>query len=283
MIASLEYNVPVISETEDLQFLLQNIQPPNTTTGWDYSVPRSFTLHQVKEDFQPDARTIGYVIGVVPWNTFFRNLLPDDINGIVVNIVSDCGKIFTYTVNGGKDDISVQGDAHDPKYDDLKQQYAFFWKTHANGTARHCHFDLHIYPNQEFEDQYRSNAPVMYTGIVVAVFVFAAIVLFSYDRRQKRIQTGVLQEKAQAEAIVDSLFPKFVKRRLLAEQQLNKNFTSFSRKDHRRRKSTAQISDFLSGDLAGGLNCNNKPMADLYPFATIMFADIVGEYSGVHG
>ena len=106
MIASLEYNVPVISEPTNLDFLLQHIDQEDTTansardddtdsslSSWNsilnyglelpkdvssasHKVLRSFTLDQVREDFHPDSKTIGYLVGVLQWNSFFEDILP---------------------------------------------------------------------------------------------------------------------------------------------------------------------------------------------------------------
>jgi hypothetical protein len=111
-ISSLEYDVPVISEAMDLQFLLDFIEIGNTTKN-DGRL-RSFTLHEVKEDFLPNSRTVGFVSGVVPWDTFFSGILPDKVEGVVVVVVSDCGSNMTFVVNGR--DVNIwqsHGDWHD--------------------------------------------------------------------------------------------------------------------------------------------------------------------------
>ena len=199
IVASLEYDVPVISEITDLDFLLDHLDttrhyPGDHNEGMNYykSPPlRSFTLDQVKEGFTEDSRTVGYLVGVVQWKTFFQNLLPEPVNGVVVIVESDCGSQFTYVVNGGKDDWSAEGDHHDPKYDHMAERYKFFWKEHPKGSSRHCHFDLVVYPSDDFHAAYKTNAPLIYAGMVVAVFIFTAIVFRLYDvfvyRRHKTV------------------------------------------------------------------------------------------------
>lgn len=71
IIASLEYDVPVISEVEDLQFLLEHVLPRNSSEPIDYSEPRSFTLDPVRAEFGDNALTVGYVVGILQWKTFF--------------------------------------------------------------------------------------------------------------------------------------------------------------------------------------------------------------------
>lgn len=256
IVASLEYDVPVISETENLEFLLQHIY--NNDTERDYSELRSFTLDQVKENFEEGARTIGYLVGVVPWGTFFRNLLPENVNGIVVKVASDCGKNFTYVVNGGKEDWAKDGDWHDPKYEHLAQQYKFFWKEHPKGTSRHCHFDLIVYPSDEFYSYYGSGDPIMYAFVVVAVCAFMALVFFGYDRYMEFRHQTVMSEKARTHAVVTALFPAHVSERLIADKKAGR---------------LSSIPNIMSITTTGN---KSKPMADLFPSATIMFADIAG-------
>lgn len=276
IVASLEYNVPVISEVEDLEFLLQHIQPNNETfEEHDYSLLRSFTLDPVKEDFYNTSKTVGFIVGVVPWNTFFRNLLPENVNGIVVKVTSDCGKNFTYVVNGGKEDWAAEGDWHDPQYDHMEQRHKFFWKDHHKGTSRHCHFDLLIYPSKEFAQVYQSNDPALYAFIVVATFLFTAVVFYFYDTYQSRKQKAVLAGKARAEAVVSSLFPKHVGDQLMEEQG------NLRRSKNSNRGSTLSNSIHSAAEAArfdNGKRFQSKPIADLFPSATVMFADIAGAY-----
>ena len=99
MIASLEYDVPVISEPTNLEFLLENIFRNATEVAMEdeaeenddpftgqHSVLRSFTLDQVKEDFREDSRTIGYLVGVLKWDTFFADILPGKLLCVICEV-----------------------------------------------------------------------------------------------------------------------------------------------------------------------------------------------------
>lgn len=213
IIASLEYDVPVISETSDLNFLLSHIAL--NQTAFNPKELRSFTLDQVKEDFLPGSRTIGYVMAIVPWSTFFVNLLPPGVNGIVVKVVSDCGSNFTYVVNGDRDSWALEGEHHDPKWEDMAFQEKFFWKQHHKGRSRHCHFDLVIYPSQEFYELYSSSSPALYAGLVLLVFLFTAVVFLCYQKYMGKHHGEAVVRAARAEALVNSVFPKEIGHRLM--------------------------------------------------------------------
>ena len=149
----------------------------------------------------------------------FGLVFAENINGIVVKIASDCGNNFTYVVNGGYDDWSAPGDWHDPAYEHMAQVYKFFWKEHPRGTSRHCHFDLHVYPSDEFHEIYERDEPLIYAGVVLLVFLFTGIVFFGYDivvgRKQKRVKS----QAQRAEDIVTSVFPREVGLRLIHEAE----------------------------------------------------------------
>lgn len=208
MVASIEYDVPVISEYLDVDFLLKN--ESNQRDGASHFEDRydrgggltSVTLDAVKDSFDDDAKTIGFVVGVVPWRTFFKNVLRVDrdaqpqakeINGIVVKVTSDCGSVFTYVLNAGKMDEVQEGDWREmyEKYDHMNHTSRFFWKDHHTGHSRHCHFFLNIYPNDEFYATYYTNDPIIYACVVAAIFIFTAALFACYDRfvfkRQRKI------------------------------------------------------------------------------------------------
>lgn len=223
VIASIEYDVPVITEYLDVSFLQDALSTSDSSTNEasegnlaPLSSLQSLTIDRVKASFEHDAGTIGYVVGVVPWSTFFQNVLdrrkktqgtspPDglstekDVNGIVVKVVSDCGSIFTFVLNSGNQEIQTYlGDWREQywKYEDLEYESTFFYKDHAKGVSRHCHFDLHIYPNNEFQGAYQTAAPWLYALAVVTIFVFTAIIFACYDAFIFKGQEHIVSEAA---------------------------------------------------------------------------------------
>lgn len=271
IIASLEYDVPVISEVQDLGFLLEHIEHSEPI---DHSRLRSFTLDPVKRDFFEESETIGYMVGVTQWETFFANVLPPSASGIVVTVVSDCGSIFTYAINGGTDDWTALGDHHDPEYDDMVKQFKFFWKEHEKGVSRHCHFDLFIYPSDDFKDKYVSKKPLVYTGVVLAIFFFAAITFYLYNRYVQKDKQQVMDKFARAETIVKSLFPEHV-----GDQLMQEAGTGDGKKNAAKTSAAAKnsLDGFLNGDdNTDTSSTQSKPIAELFDGTTVMFADIVG-------
>lgn len=174
---------------------------------------------------------------------------------------------------------------------------------------------LRIYPSQEFEDSFTSRLPIIITISVGMVFVFTAFMVsvygeFSqllsriltatvaltcmaqttylnllqficYNRLVERRQQIVLQTAERTNAIVTSLFPSQVRVRLMEniEEENKKHYFTGT---------TTKLRTFLDGERIdeddeghGRANADNfmyktKPIADIFPDTTVMFADIVG-------
>jgi hypothetical protein len=104
------------------------------------------------------------------------------------------------------------------------------------------------------------------------VFVFTAIMFILYDRLVERRQHIVLNKAATSTAIVSSLFPKNVRDRLMQvdNNQENPDKTGDFMAPHHRLKS------FLTNKANSENDLGQKPIADLFPHTTVLFADISG-------
>eukprot|EP00980_Cylindrotheca_fusiformis_P017450 scaffold5439_cov132-Cylindrotheca_fusiformis.AAC.9 len=267
IVSSLEYDLPVVSEVVDLSFLLDAIQPGLTASS---DALRSFTLNQVKRSFDKDSKTAGYIVGVFPWESVFIDLLPPDVNGIYIVVESDCGSVFTYTANGGKRDISELGDRHEPKqvYEGMAVRSQFFSMDYSPGATTRCSFELIVYPSDEFLESYESDDAGLYAGLVAVVFIFTALLFFLHDKYSKKKQEQVAMQAKRAEAIVTSVFPKEVGLRLIQE----------AAKDEADKLSSKKMINNFLVEKTDAYDSGNrsKPIADLFPETTVMFADIVG-------
>jgi Adenylate and Guanylate cyclase catalytic domain len=143
-----------------------------------------------------------------------------------------------------------------------------------------------------FRAKYRTNQPIIFTAIVVFIFIFTAMAFFVYDMAVQRRNTKVVRTAARTSEIVASIFPKDVHKRILAEaEERERQEAMYKRK--RKRANSADLVDFLNvgnkDESKGGLsagesaddsvdnwNSRPKPIADFFPTATILFADIVG-------
>ena len=106
-----------------------------------------------------------------------------------------------------------------------------------------------------------------------AIVIASAIIFFVYDRYIQSKQRKVISKAERAEAIVTSVFPKEVGLRLI--QQAEEEEDAF--------RNTNSSKNVLNGFLNKGEGFEDraaqersKPIADLFPNTTVMFADITG-------
>ena len=139
---------------------------------------------------------------------------------------------------------------------------------------------------------------MVYTVVVVFVFILTSLTFLMYDVLVERRQTTVMSSAQKSNALVSSLFPAQFRDRLLEDAAKNKNVTrkngqnAFLAKNNYFDSSALATAAAASGDdnesvtgslagvleLAGNAMLNTKPLADLFPFVTVMFADIAGKW-----
>ena len=137
-----------------------------------------------------------------------------------------------------------------------------FFATNAaaanNGTAQDtCNYSVHLYPSITFVKSFDSNVAAFAAATVGATFILVALIFAAYDymvhSRNKKI-TAVAE---RSNAVVRSLFPETVRDRLMEGSDQN------------------AVSKLKDGESADGAS-KSRPIADLFPETTIMFADIAG-------
>jgi hypothetical protein len=142
----------------------------------------------------------------------------------------------------------------------------------------HCVYRMHVYPTDRFFASV-SNLPTVFTSVIAVSFVLMAVTFFMYDRFVRRRNEKVVVAAARSNAIVSSLFPSNVRDRLFEERDEEKR--ALARTQHSGRSKNA-LRGFLDGEEAeldpddDGDMYKTKPIADLFPNTTILFADIAG-------
>jgi hypothetical protein len=153
----------------------------------------------------------------------------------------------------------------------------------------HCVYTIAVYPTKELEDDYHSNLPVILTSVVAATFCLMVLTFLAYDWFVQRRNQMVVGAAARANGILLSLFPKDVRDRLFEERAMEEANTTAG---HKKKfldlpGNKARLSSFLTearelnvedmGDAASDdFMYKSKPIADLFPETTILFADISG-------
>jgi class 3 adenylate cyclase len=139
----------------------------------------------------------------------------------------------------------------------------------------HCIYSFHIYPTKEFEDDYHSSLPIVLTVVVASTFFVMVATFFLYDWFVHNRNNKVVGEAARSNAIVSSLFPSNVHVRLFEENAKKKAARAAE------APTKSQIKNFLASETGVGdddddIMYKTKPIADLFPETTILFADISG-------
>lgn len=267
-------------------FLSMVITPEPLQTGLrpaefiDFQEPHMTMLHPITKGYiSEDTREpviVGVVFSVLSWNTLFTNVLPVDSGKMIVVVGDSCDEVeLTYEIEGPKATFVAYEDMHDPVYDDEGQAMILPSLTESNAT---CNYYLHVYPTQELESAYMTPMPWIFATVlftVVAIFIAAFV---CYDKFVQARQEEVLAQAARSSAIVASLFPSNVRDRIL-QQAEDQNNIRRSKKLGTTGKT--QLKSFLSDGMAEKPNSHaddssSKPIADLFPSTTVMFADIAG-------
>lgn len=168
-----------------------------------------------------------------------------------------------------------EGDRHNPQFDDTKIIIPLSTFEH-NETANvpgHCVYSFHLYLSSTFElEEEGSNLTLICVIALTVVFLIMAGVFYCFDRFIRRRNQVAISEAARSNALVSSLFPENVKERLFAER--DKTFDDMQISSSHRRASTHGSPGSSAKHDVGGFK--SRPIADLFPDTTILFADIVG-------
>ena len=283
IISAMETNRPWITAASDLEHVWKAFYTwyglDDEGMPVDEMHPTSSVFFPIRPDFE-SSEVVGFVTGSITWDLFFHDMIPDGLNGFVVYMHDPCGMSYSYAIDGSKSSLIGEGDLHDPQYNHLASEYSFIPEL----TTPECAYSITVYPGRVFERYYETNTPAIYTSVVVLVFFFTAMVFILYDFLVTRRQTIVSSAAAKTQALVSSLFPKNVQQRILddANEQALKEQRAKSRLANGFR-GKSQLKDFLDGDNGDEEEARDKdvafttrPIADLFPETTVLFADIAG-------
>lgn len=246
---------------------------------------RAYISTPVYSDFTENAQVVGTLGVLAGWEYYFMNVLPDHVKGIDVVVDDSCNKAYTFRISGETVTISGEGDLHDRGFDSQRSSFTLGGTVDDEDadfvTVEGCSYEVDIYPTKELEDEYLSTRPMFYAVAVAVIFVFTAFVFLAYDWAVQLRQNKVLKTATRTQAIVSSLFPKNVQERIfkdvedeVKQEEKTKNPT----RGFRGNRTKDQLKTFLDdggGDKneEGPASLKSKPIADLFPEATIIFAE----------
>ncbi|KAL3938938.1 MAG: hypothetical protein SGBAC_006243 [Bacillariaceae sp.] len=213
---------------------------------------------------------VGATISYMPWATLLSNSLHDGSDVVLMVLRNTCGSVHSFSIGGSTTTYIGPGDSYiEPEYAEMEQS-VLFGSSQINERA--CEVTLHLFPTAEMKSNYESDRPEMYTGVVAAIFVFAAVVFIAYDClldfRLKKLNKAA----TKSATLVASLFPDGVRSRLLDDTSSGTKTT----RGQLRQYLNADDSTRKSMGSAASDSIHSKPIADLFPNTTVLFADIAG-------
>jgi class 3 adenylate cyclase len=272
---------PLLSEVVDLQFIIRY-----SSDAAEDGTPRSYILQPVFKDFEDGAQVSGFVVAVLPWDTYFADALPEGSEGVLVEVKDTCGSEFTYLVGGQEAEVLELDDKRLIAQTNPSQESEFAEFARYTGDVDddfvQCEYNFINFPSKELRTSERTKNPALYACMSVLVFCAMVLVFSVYDCSVQARQEKVVANAEHTNALVSSLFPKAVQQRMMGEA------TKQAEKDRAKRKNWAglgaksQLKHFLEDEDhtespgVGELIHKTKPIADLFPNTTVMFADIVG-------
>jgi hypothetical protein len=236
------------------------------------------------------------------WGRRFSDILPSSVQGLVAVLENGCGQTLTYHINGPVVTYEGEGDLHDSGFDAMVvssslDSYLNLTNRKWRGPLDHlnreyCQYTLTFYPSDAMRQSFSSWTPFLNTLAVGMIFAAAALVFFLYDATVERRQKIVMDKALQSTAIVSSLFPETVRDRLFRRCSLSEDpggdDGSLTVLDEAPASSDPmssmivsvqptkmRLKSFLYNVDDGGANAV-KPIADLFPSCTVLFADISG-------
>jgi class 3 adenylate cyclase len=245
--------------------------------------PASKLFYPIYDGLSEGHNLVAVITAVVNWETYFQNILPPHTTGVIVVLENTCDQVYTYSIDGEEAHLIGKGDLHDKKYDYLEQSAAFadfinpddrrverFAQVDVNRDF--CPYTLHIYPSQDLEDDFVTNNAVIYTVCVAIIFAFTGLIFLAYDYTVESRQKRVMKRAVQSRAIVSSLFPAAVRDRLFRNDD-----STGSKGKNNKQATKSRIKSFLNeSNQEQKPAAELRPIADLFPHTTVMFADIAG-------
>ena len=238
-------------------------------------------------DTDTDGRQLtGIYLEVVRWDWILTDALHINVEPVLAVLKNTCGESdYTYRVSGMEATFMGVGDGTEEKLGttEIRSPVKHFKGLHAE-TNEPCDFYLYVYPTTIFRDSFTSDQPIIFTVIVALAFAITAIFFLFYVRIVQRRQTKVMATAARTNAIVTSLFPSNVRDRIMkdAEDAVNNNKEMTPFLPGMGEGATKKLRTFLDEANPAASNDNQlimfktKPIADLFPETTVMFADLVG-------
>jgi hypothetical protein len=245
-----------------------------------------FILYPIFDTFdgEPIRKIMGVFLSLIRWDWILTDALHEGTSELLAVINNNCGEqVYSYNVTSTVATLIGPGDQHDPQYSDDKISTPLNeYLTGVTDGGMRCEYTVDVYPTLVFREAYSSNQAIIYTTILGLAFAFTALFFVFYVRIVQRRQSKVMATAARTNAIVTSLFPSNVRDRIMkdAEEAVNNNREMVPFLPGMGEAPKKKLKSFLDEEAPVNedqlVMFKTKPIADLFPETTVMFADLVG-------
>lgn len=216
----------------------------------------------------------------IPWQEYLEHLLPSGMAPIDVVIDDGCNSTFTFEVVGPEATFMGEGNLHDGQYSDMVETFALGFSENVT-----CPYTIYVYPTSELEEQYQTPTPILYTTLVVFVFTLTTMVFLCYDYYVQKHQRQQAAIAMRSNAIISSMFPSKVRKRIMEEAQAQVEAEMGAGKSQgvfggllgNNSKLKSFLHEGLKEECYPGAAHDSAPICDKYKAATVLFADIAGK------
>jgi hypothetical protein len=242
--------------------------------------PHAFILQPVYGDISENAAIVGFFLAITPFGSLLHKLLPEGQEGIVAVLKDDCGNVMSFRLTWAKTIFMGYEDLHEPEFDDYVhvERNLEQYDERLEGLCTH---DMYLYPSARMRSLYDTTAPLRYTSLVATAFAIMICLFGVFDQATTRRQDKTMVTALEHRAIVTSLFPAEMGKRMIEEAQNAKLAKAAAQqRGFRNDEMSLKNSDATTNDY----NRAQSQMAQLYTEATVMFADLVGftAWSSMH-
>lgn len=196
---------------------------------------------------------VGTLSTEIAWDSFFSNVLDDDDNGPIVVVLQDsCGRCQQFQIQGSQAEFVAT--TWEPE---LPADVPTLTSTLTNVKLTNgCPLVIHIAASSESIDSASTTKPMSYAVGCFLIFAVMGLFFCAYDRFAGKSYHAAISKVERTKSLVESMFPSNVRDRVLNEK---------TGKPH------SEIVDPLNNSRRG---LAGKPIADLHPSVTVLFADI---------
>ncbi|CAB9510830.1 Receptor-type guanylate cyclase gcy [Seminavis robusta] len=244
-----------------------------------------FVLYPVYDTFdeERDRNLKGIFLSLLRWDWMLSDAIHEGTDEMIAVMNNNCGEaVYSYSIKGTTATYLGVGDQHDQRYNDKVVTTPLNAIHGVSEGGVKCDFSIDVYPTVEMREAYTSSQAVVFTTILGLAFATTALFFLFYVRIVQRRQTKVMATAARTNAIVTSLFPSNVRDRIMkdAEDAVNNNKEIVPFLPGMGEAPKKKLKTFLDEENPGTedqlVMFKTKPIADLFPETTVMFADLVG-------